>query len=444
MLVIDEESLSCKFCFELLQDPRVLPCGHSMCTRCIMANINFKKLKLKEPFLQAPVLGNQTKINKLYGTTSDQSNKKEGICFNCPSCNKECKVNHSEDVPSVFPINYDLKSTVENYMMEREKGETCANCETNIVQVECEDCNSRFCEECFTSIHAPKFFASHKKAPLGTILTVGKCKRHNNHTCVPIDEHMEEAKAGMSNKIEQVDQDIEFLYVALEKIGSLQTKLVSNQETYEMRVNTMIDNYLAQVEDKRKEILDKSQSEHQERMAIVQDQYSTMSGLIENMQGIKNAFEKVIHFRNITSLITAEHQIESTLQDLNCKQLDTSPIFFTQKHNPSNLDFKETTISKAVSQLVFDYPLDIKFNICKECISAKPTPEEEPKEEASLAPSLSSSVPKQPESIVQFEKSFSNIVAESLKDEVPLLMKEDDDEYNVPTTKKKKIRVKRR
>ena len=398
MLVIDEESLSCKFCFEILQDPRVLPCGHSMCTRCIMANINFKKLKLKEPFLQALVLGNQTKINKLYGTTSDQSNKKEGICFNCPSCNKECKINHSEDVPSVFPINYDLKSTVENYMMEREKGETCANCETNIVQVECEDCNSKFCEECFTSIHAPKFFASHKKAPLGTILTVGKCKRHkkdldlickncqvtvchlcslstnhSNHTCLPIDDHMEEAKAGMVNKIEQTDQDIEFLYLALEKIGSLQTKLVSNQETYEMRVNTMIDNYLAQVEDKRKEILDKSQSEHQERMAIVQDQYSTMSGLIENMKGIKNTVEKVIHFRNITSFITAEHQIESTLQDLNCKQLDTSPIFSTQNHEPSNLDFTESTISNAVSQLVFDYPLDIKYNIRKDI---QPTPEE--------------------------------------------------------------------
>ncbi|RNA12206.1 hypothetical protein BpHYR1_041405, partial [Brachionus plicatilis] len=53
MLMLDDELFKCKFCQKTLNDPRILPCGESICSTCVPAGC--KRLKCKSCHEKHPV-----------------------------------------------------------------------------------------------------------------------------------------------------------------------------------------------------------------------------------------------------------------------------------------------------------------------------------------------------------------------------------------------------
>ncbi|KAG9271173.1 tripartite motif-containing 13 [Astyanax mexicanus] len=80
-----EEDLTCPICCCLFEDPRVLPCSHSFCRRCLEGARD--------------------------GGGGGENRRTQRSPFRCPTCRKET----ARDGVSILQVNYALRSVVEKY-----------------------------------------------------------------------------------------------------------------------------------------------------------------------------------------------------------------------------------------------------------------------------------------------------------------------------------------
>lgn len=123
-----ESNLSCAICLELYDDPRVLPCGHSYCLKCLL------KLSKK------------------------RSNR--GV-MTCPLCQAEssCK----DGGRTSYTKNCELNSLVQSFIVQKKSGKThdrsgegnvCGICDAQKpAQRACVECDLMYCEKCFVTRH---------------------------------------------------------------------------------------------------------------------------------------------------------------------------------------------------------------------------------------------------------------------------------------------------
>lgn len=123
--------LNCSICSNRYQNPRILPCSHTFCYKCIENSVTN---------------GN----------------------FHCPSHDD---IEISQKDISKLPINQTAKDMVElvssiNLSPDKKTNQQCDNCDDNQAVNWCERCVSHFCQTCTDSIHSNKRFQSHVIVPL--------------------------------------------------------------------------------------------------------------------------------------------------------------------------------------------------------------------------------------------------------------------------------------
>ena len=113
------EIATCPICLEDFRDPRLLPCVHSFCFRCLQGHCK---------------------------------DKNHGDDVLCPLCRKEFQI--PDDGLEALPANFFLKDMVEAKDLQRKKpgSVSCEACSTDEhgkpAEVYCVDCNQKLCERC--------------------------------------------------------------------------------------------------------------------------------------------------------------------------------------------------------------------------------------------------------------------------------------------------------
>ena len=79
------DSICCKLCGEIYQNPVILNCGHSMCYKCAESSLSFQRMKKNE--------------NKL----------------NCPTCSKSTEIPELGTIDKTLKFNYDLRDVIEKF-----------------------------------------------------------------------------------------------------------------------------------------------------------------------------------------------------------------------------------------------------------------------------------------------------------------------------------------
>ena len=95
------EELICAVCLEFLQDPKVLPCAHSFCQRCLRKIVSSQKRNQE-----------------------DSSNKSlsSSVDLECPSCRHVVQLEHGR-VEIDLRTNFNLQRLVE-IVSDKEKSQT--------------------------------------------------------------------------------------------------------------------------------------------------------------------------------------------------------------------------------------------------------------------------------------------------------------------------------
>lgn len=111
--------LSCVFCHELLKEPRLLPCLHSLCTSCASSRLG-----------------------------------KSGECIICPICEDVVDISNLENIS----LNHWLKNVIDTIdITQNSKGKFCSFCELKGRKQEavaiCLTCFDLLCITCWESRH---------------------------------------------------------------------------------------------------------------------------------------------------------------------------------------------------------------------------------------------------------------------------------------------------
>ena len=295
--LLETDFLKCLLCKKILQTPRLLPCLHSFCERCI------KKL-----------IKAQNQSNKIIDANKDNGSEKEKGVHQSNLTNghqneakiKEVKENQTEvtfslicpvcmsdiQVPkngiNVFPANTFLQDLCEMYDYKHEKERACEYCKFDGKKVFatslCLDCQDNMCEDCSSAHKRTKVTRDHKVIPyvqvqLGRYDTdirdyqQKKCKAHDNTVytmfcdrCEVLmcseckieshDDHkwttlekavpkyqtqMQNLLKGIQKQIPSVHNYVKFLSNYDQSVVATQDKLVANIEKQTAMLHTMID-----------------------------------------------------------------------------------------------------------------------------------------------------------------------------------------------------------
>ncbi|KAK7094917.1 tripartite motif-containing protein 2-like [Littorina saxatilis] len=144
--VIPREFLNCRLCNEEFQDPKLLPCLHSFCRRCLADYIPARKPHHPDDHHQA---------------------KEEGT-FSCPECGTEVV---AEDLGSLPDNVLARRLSCPSLTSTPREAATCASCGQQgrgevQAAVHCANCDENLCASCANAHDLEVETASHKVEPL--------------------------------------------------------------------------------------------------------------------------------------------------------------------------------------------------------------------------------------------------------------------------------------
>ncbi|XP_071837302.1 uncharacterized protein [Apostichopus japonicus] len=127
---LDEEILLCSICLDTLEEPKMLPCLHRFCKKCL-----------------------SQVVNKIDAT------------FNCPTCRQQTDVpeNGADGFKGDFLLEAILESRkLEITLKDKHKKQICSSCETTkqVVAI-CPDCGGFLCNDCLLCHKSMKMLRLH-------------------------------------------------------------------------------------------------------------------------------------------------------------------------------------------------------------------------------------------------------------------------------------------
>ena len=214
--LVESDIVKCLLCKKIYQSPRLLPCLHSFCQRCIQNLIKSENQSIKKNDQskcnnesknsnQSNSVQTESSVEGETNQTTDNGKRTENetetqldktsFSFLCPACKSaiEVPVNGNTDA---FPINTFLQDLCEMYDYKHEKERSCEYCRFDGKKVFatslCLECQDNMCEDCANSHRRTKVTRAHKVIPYVQV-QMGrydtdireyqnqKCKKHDNN-----------------------------------------------------------------------------------------------------------------------------------------------------------------------------------------------------------------------------------------------------------------------
>ena len=172
--------LECSICLQVYQDPRLLPCGHTFCLKCLQELVDKRKSdsaqlscclcrspwtvqpdaisSLPKNFIAIEFISSLSSVIQCGETGSDEKHDKvehfcidcwEPLCSSCNSFHKKTKATRSHAVKKITDVNRDDISRHKKQMMSK-----CVSHNEYPIELYCTVCEDIACTKCFMLSHA--------------------------------------------------------------------------------------------------------------------------------------------------------------------------------------------------------------------------------------------------------------------------------------------------
>lgn len=256
----NEDGLTCPACKDVLADPVLLPCLHSLCKRC---------------------------LSVIY-----TQNISQGV-FKCPHCDDD--IDKPENGIDEFQPNYFLNGLVAIYKAKTSKDIKCKICELQnkdtFALLKCLNCGDFLCEDCGKAHTLTRMTMEHKVRPLSDLqdgtqdkemrdkqmilckahegepvkyycesCSVPVCREcqldnHMSHTCAPVRESQASRRKAVANMIINVEQKINALKKIAENVDSTVADIDKREKDLMDGVERTVKKLMDQIEKEKSEIL---------------------------------------------------------------------------------------------------------------------------------------------------------------------------------------------
>ncbi|NWI13322.1 TIF1A factor, partial [Crypturellus soui] len=342
---------TCGVCGQPIQSrrPKLLPCLHSLCLRCLPPPERYLMLPpalpaAKEPPPAAP---GASPASPLHCTPV-------GV-IRCPICGQECAERHIID-------NFFVKDTTEVPSSTVEKSnQVCTSCEDNAeANGFCVECVEWLCKTCirahqrvkFTKDHTvrqkeevspeavgvtsqrPVFCPYHKKEQLKLYcetcdkLTCRDCQllEHKEHRYQFIEEAFQNQKVIIETLITKLMEKTKYIKYTGKQIQNRILEVNQNQKQVEQDIKVAIFTLMVEINKKGKALLHQLETLAKEhRMKLLQQQQE-VAGLSKQLEHVMNFSKWAVSSGSSTALLYSKRLITYRLRYLLRARYDASPV----------------------------------------------------------------------------------------------------------------------
>ncbi|XP_075052394.1 E3 ubiquitin-protein ligase TRIM33 [Mixophyes fleayi] len=328
---------TCAVCKQSLQcresEPKLLPCLHSFCRRC---------LPDPERQLSVPLPG---------GSNGDI--QQVGV-IRCPVCRQECRQIDLVD-------NYFVKDTSESPSSTDEKSEqVCTSCEDNASAVGfCVECGEWLCKTCieahqrvkFTKDHMitkkedvssesvgasgqrPVFCPVHKQEHLKLFcetcdrLTCRDCQllEHKEHRYQFLEEAFQNQKGAIENLLAKLLEKKNYVHFAATQVQNRIKEVNETNKRVEQEIKVAIFTLINEINKKGKSLLQQLESVTKERQMKLVQQQNDITGLSRQVKHVMNFTNWAIASGSSTALLYSKRLITFQLRHILKARCDPVP-----------------------------------------------------------------------------------------------------------------------
>ena len=329
--VVAGSNLKCSICLELFNDPRLLPCLHTYCLRCLQGLVSNKK--------------------------SD---------FSCPKCRAKHEI--PKDGLGSYLSDFSILPELEAAKRQGQK-KICGFCTTGEVAVGyCNDCGVYLCECCRDVVHKRgKMFISHSVSSIEEAISITSsnltrffkqislcsfhpkyeleifCKTcdilvcsmcmlettHKGHSYDFFKNVQDELMERIKSMTQRVKEKENIVKNSLSFVKKFEQQVCSQRDKLEAEINSTCDEYIKKVQAMKEELLKQVESKFTEDRKTIwatKDHLEVMLYQIQSCEAFSKRYKKQGSEGQMLPLL---NQLLHCLTKLDGKDIDFSVIFST-------------------------------------------------------------------------------------------------------------------
>ncbi|KAM6940354.1 tripartite motif-containing protein 2 isoform 1-T4 [Xenentodon cancila] len=278
---IDKQFLICSICLDRYENPKVLPCLHTFCERCLQNYIPAHSLTLSCPVCR------QTSILPEKGVAALQNN---------------FFITNLMDVLQRAPDSCSQEAAVLNNITAVATGQllSCPNHGGSVMEFYCPPCETAMCQEC----------------------TSGE---HGEHPTVPLKDVVEQHKASLQDQLDAVKKRLPEIDSALQTLSEILQQLTSQKTSIEDDIHTTFDELQKTLNVRKSVLLMELEVNYGLKQKVLQAQLDT---LLQGQEGIKsscNFTEQALSHGTEAEVLLVKKQMGERLIELASQDLPLQP-----------------------------------------------------------------------------------------------------------------------
>ncbi|XP_069545859.1 tripartite motif-containing protein 2 isoform X3 [Brachyistius frenatus] len=278
---IDKQFLICSICLDRYENPKVLPCLHTFCERCLQNYIPAHSLTLSCPVCR------QTSILPEKGVAALQNN---------------FFITNLMDVLQRAPDSRSQEAAALNNITTVATGQllSCPNHGGSVMEFYCPPCETAMCQEC----------------------TSGE---HGEHPTVPLKDVVEQHKASLQDQLDAVKKRLPEIDSALQMLSEILLQLTNQKSSIEEDIHTTFDELQKTLNVRKSVLLMELEVNYGLKQKVLQAQLDT---LLQGQEGINsscNFTEQALSHGTEAEVLLVKKQMSERLVELASQELPLQP-----------------------------------------------------------------------------------------------------------------------
>ncbi|XP_067158021.1 tripartite motif-containing protein 3 isoform X2 [Apteryx mantelli] len=286
---IDKQFLVCSICLDRYRNPKVLPCLHTFCERCLQNYIPPQSLTLSCPVCR------QTSILPEKGVAALQNNFFITNLMEVLQRDPESAGPHPG--PGLDPV-----SAVTGQPL------SCPNHEGKVMEFYCESCETAMCHEC----------------------TEGE---HREHVTVPLRDVVEQHKAALQQQLDAIKSRLPQLAAAIGLVTEISKQLVDRKNEAVSEISSTFEELEKALQQRKGLLVRDLEATCGAKQKVLQAQLDALCQGQENILSSCAFTEQALHHGTETEVLLVKKQMSERLSELASQEFPEHP------HENDQLDY---------------------------------------------------------------------------------------------------------
>ncbi|XP_035536092.1 tripartite motif-containing protein 3-like isoform X2 [Morone saxatilis] len=263
---IDKQFLVCSICLDHYHNPKVLPCLHTFCEKCLQNYIPPQSLTLSCPVCRQtsilPEKGVAALQNNFFITNLMEVLQRDPECSRPEACNV---LESASAATACQPLS-------------------CPNHEGKVMEFYCESCETAMCLEC----------------------TEGE---HREHVTVPLRDVLEQHKSALKNQLDAVRNRLPQLTAAIELVNDISKQLTERKNEAVTEISNTFDELEKALHQRKNALITEVENICSTKQKVLQAQLTSLLQGKENIQSSCNFTEQALSHGSATEVLLVQKQM---------------------------------------------------------------------------------------------------------------------------------------